>query len=159
VVVNGRRTVWAQQYDALTLKPTSARNYEMPSLSSGESAAIVLFLMELPDPDTNIVAAVRSAFAWFELTGLRDVAFKRTGPDGRHEIAAPGNGPIWARYYQIGTDQPIFGDRDKTIHDTVDEISKERRNGYGWFGDAPKRVLEHYSRWLKDNSLKAPPAQ
>ena len=153
IVVDGRRTVWCQQYDALALQPTSARNYEMPCQSSGESGAMVLFLMELPNPDTNVVAAVRAAVVWFEKTKLKDVAFKSTGPDGRHLISAPGAGPIWARYYEIGTDRPIFGDRDKSIHDTVDEISLERRKGYAWFGDAPKRVLEHYPRWLKEHSL------
>ena len=153
IVVDGRRTVWCQQYDALTLQPASARNYEMPALASGESGTIVLFLMELPKPDTNVIAAVRAAVAWFEKTRLDGVAFKSTGGDGRHLVSAPGTGPIWARYYQIGADRPIFGDRDKTIHDTVDEISKERRKGYSWFKDTPKRVLEHYNRWLKDHSL------
>lgn len=153
IVVDGRRTAWCQQHDALTLQPTSARNYEMPCESASESAAIVLFLMELPDPDTNVVAAVRAAVAWFNKTKMNDVAFKSSGPDGRHLIAAPGSGPIWARYYEIGTDRPIFGDRDKTIHDSVDEISLERRKGYGWFQDTPKRVLEHYARWLKNHSL------
>ena len=52
---------------------------------------------------------------------------------GRRLVPAPGNGPIWARYYEIGTDRPIFGDRDKSIHDNVNEISKERRNGYSWY--------------------------
>ena len=153
IVVDGRRTVWPQQCDALTLQPDSARNYEMPCQSSGESAAIVLFLMELPNPDTNVVAAVRAAVTWFDKTKLNNLAFKSTGKDGRHLIAAPGTGPIWARYYEIGTDRPIFGDRDKTIHDSVDEISAERRKGYGWFQDAPKRVLMHFARWLKDHSL------
>jgi PelA/Pel-15E family pectate lyase len=153
IVVDGRRTAWCQQHDALTLQPASARNYEMPCEASGESGAIVLFLMELPDPDTNVVAAVRAAVKWFDKTKLKDVAFKSTGADGRHLIAAPGAGLTWARYYQIGTDRPIFGDRDKTIHDSVDEISAERRKGYGWFKDTPKRVLQHYARWLKDHSL------
>ena len=62
---------------------------------------------------------------------------------------APGNGPIWARYYDLNTDRPIFGDRDKTIHDDVNEISAERRNGYSWFGDGPKRALERYAEWAK----------
>jgi PelA/Pel-15E family pectate lyase len=96
---------------------------------------------------------VRAAVAWFKKTGLNDVVFKSTGSDGRELIPTPGSGPLWARYYEIGSDRPIFGDRDKTIHDNVAEISKERRNGYAWFKDTPKRVLEHYSRWLKTNSL------
>lgn len=32
VKVGARLTAWAQQYDMLTLAPTSARNYEMPAL-------------------------------------------------------------------------------------------------------------------------------
>jgi PelA/Pel-15E family pectate lyase len=154
VITDGRRTAWCQQYDALSLRPASARNYEMPSLASSESGTIVLFLMSLPKPETNAINAVRAAVAWFDKTKLNGVAFKSTGSAGRKLISAPGTGPIWARYYQIGTDHPIFGDRDKSIHDTVDDISYERRKGYGWFKDTPKRVLEHYPRWLKNHALK-----
>jgi PelA/Pel-15E family pectate lyase len=151
IVVDGRRTVWCQQHDALTLQPASARNYEMPSQTSGESAQIVLFLMQLPQPGSNIVAAVRAAAAWFDATKLNNVAFQGTGVAGRMLVPAPGSGPIWSRYYEIGTDRPIFGDRDKSIHDNVNEISRERRQGYSWFNDNPKRVLEHFRRWSRDH--------
>ena len=147
-VVHGQRTIWAQQNDALTLQPASARNYEMPALASGESGTIVLFLMQLPDPDSNVVAAVRGAVAWFKKTAIMDYAYARKGGE-RKLVASPGSGPIWSRYYEIGTDRPIFGDRDKSIHDDVNELSRERRNGYGWYGDTGKRVIEHYSLWSK----------
>jgi len=149
VVVNGKRTVWCQQNDALTLQPAAARNYEMPALTSSESATIVLFLMRLPSPGTNEVAAVHAACAWFEKTKIEGWVYKSQGAEGRKLTAAPGSGPLWSRYYEIGTDKPIFGDRDKTIHDDVNEISKERRKGYGWFRDTPKRVLEHYAKWAQ----------
>ena len=150
IVVAGRRTVWGQQHDVLTLAPTSARNYEMPSQAAGESAGIMFFLMGLPDPSPAIVTAVHAAAAWFEKTAIKDVIFKPT-PDGtgRHLIPTPGATPLWPRYSEIGSDRPLFGDRDKTIHDQVDEISKERRDGYAWFGDSPKRVLAHYAKWAK----------
>jgi PelA/Pel-15E family pectate lyase len=150
IVVAGRRTVWGQQHDPLTLAPTSARNYEMPSQAAGESAGIMLFLMSLPQPSPAIVTAVHAAAAWFEKTAIKDVIFKPT-PDGtgRHLIPTPGATPLWPRYSEIGSDRPLFGDRDKTIHDQIDEISKERRNGYAWFGDNPKRVLAHYAKWAK----------
>jgi PelA/Pel-15E family pectate lyase len=156
VVTDGRRAIWPQQCDMLTLKPCSARNFEMPALASGESGNIVLFLMRLPSPSPEAVTAVHSAVAWFEKTQIRDKAFKSSGSDGRHLISAPGNGPIWARYYEIGSDKPLFGDRDKTIHDTVDEISRERRAGYSWYGDSGKRVLEHYKRWSKAHPQAQP---
>jgi PelA/Pel-15E family pectate lyase len=149
MVVNGRRTVWGQQHDALTLQPASARNYEMPSQSSSESGTIVLFLMQLPEPDSNVVAAVHAAAAWFEKTKIEGKAFRVVGTESRKLVDAPGSGPTWARYYEIGTDKPIFGDRDQTIHDDVNELSRERRKGYGWFKDTGKRVEQHYAKWAK----------
>ena len=150
VRVGGRPTAWCQQYDMLTLRPTSARNYEMPSLSSGESAGVMLFLMRWPTPDSNVVAAVRAAAAWFRSTEIRDQEFRRTD-DGRRLVAALGTGPIWSRYYEWGVNRPIFGDRDKSIHDTVEEISRERRDGYAWFSDAPEAALKRFSRWNEMN--------
>ncbi len=62
--------------------------------------------------------------------------------------------PGWSRYYEIGTDRLIFGDRDKSIHDDVNEISRERRKGYGWFKDSAKRVEQHYTKWARAHPLK-----
>ena len=149
VVANGQRTAWGQQHDALTLQPVSARNYEMPSLASSESATIVLFLMQLPNPDARTVAAVHSAAAWFQKTEIKGKSFQVVGKESRKLIDAPEHAAMWARYYEVGTDKPVFGDRDKSIHDDVNEISRERRKGYGWFKDTPKRVLEHYPKWAK----------
>ena len=149
--VHGQRTVWCQQHDALTLQPSSARNYEMPAATSSESGTLVLFLMQLPDPDARVVAAVHAAAAWFKKTKIMGQAFHSDGADGRQLVAAAGSGPIWARYYEIGTDRPIFGDREKSIHDDVNEISRERRQGYGWLRDTGKRVLEHYAKWAKEH--------
>ena len=153
IVVNGHRTVWCQQHDPLTLQPASARNYEMPSACAAESADLMMFLMRLPNPSPAVVTSVHAAAGWFEKTAIHDVAFKSTGNDGRHLVAEPGAGPTWARYYEIGTDRPIFGDRDKTIHDNVDEISRERRTGYTWYRDTAKRALEHYAKWSKEHPL------
>ena len=55
----------------------------------------------------------------------------------------------------LGTDRPLFGDRDKTIHDDVMEISKERRKGYRWFSDRPSRALQEYHRWKAAHPLAA----
>ena len=149
VVANGHRTVWPQQCDPLTLQPCAARNYEMPSLASSESATLTLFLMQLPQPDEKIVAAVHAAAAWFEKTKIDGKEFKSEGSLGRTLHDAPGAGPLWSRYYEIGTDKPVFGDRDKSIHDDVNEISRERRKGYGWFKDTGSRVAQHYAKWVK----------
>jgi PelA/Pel-15E family pectate lyase len=157
IFAGGRRTVWCQQHDALTLQPASARNYEMPSQCGSESADVMIFLMRLPKPDPKTVAAVHAAAAWFEKGALHNVAYQRDGNDDRQLVHVPGAGPLWARYYAIGTDRPLFGDRDKTIHDDVMEISKERRKGYSWFGDKPSRALQEYRRWKDSHPMpKAP---
>jgi len=157
IVVDGRRKAWCQQHDPLTLKPTSARNYEMPCVTSAESAGILAFLMRLPQPDSNIVTAINAAGAWLEKTQVRDVAFRTVGDDGRHLVPAPGQGPIWARYYDATTDLPIFGDRDKSIHDTVEEISRERRIGYSWYNDAPESALNTWLKWESHPNQLAKP--
>lgn len=151
IVSGGELTVWAQQYDALALKPVSARNYEMPSESSGESADLLIMLMnDLPNPTAKEQQSIRAAAAWFNKTAIHGKTYGRTA-DGRGLIDSPGAGPIWARYYQIGTDIPIFGDRDKSIHDDVSDLSRERRNGYAWFGAAPQRALDLYQTWAQQH--------
>lgn len=155
---HGVKTVWADQYDALTLEPTSARNYEMAALTSGESASVLEFLMSLPDPTPEEAAAVRNAAAWFkkvEIFGYRygsgNLFADRKSAEGRKLEKVPGAGPIWARFYQAGNDEPIFGDRDKTIHDNVNDLSRERRNGYAWFNMEGDAVLSEYETWAKSH--------
>jgi PelA/Pel-15E family pectate lyase len=155
VTVGSRLTAWAQQCDMLTLAPASARNYEMPAISSGESAAILGYLMTLKQPSPDVVRAVHAAAAWIEETKLRDVAW---GPaengSGKTLLPSPGAGPLWARYYEIGSNRRLFGDRDKSIHDDVNGISPERRNGYGWYSTGPVRALERYAQWTRQAPSK-----
>jgi PelA/Pel-15E family pectate lyase len=146
IVEQGRRTVWAQQHDALNLQPVAGRNYEPAALCGSESAALILFLMRLPQPGAAVVDAVHAAVVWFRKTAISGKAYER-GADGRHLVSAPGAGPIWARFYEIGTDRPVFGDRDKSLHDDVNEISAERRNGYSWYNAGPQEALDRFAGW------------
>ncbi len=149
IVAGDKRTAWPQQDDALTLKPTSGRDYEIPALSSGESAMILQFLMnDLPHPTAMEQQAIRAAAAWFSATEIHGEVYERT-VHGRDLVTASDAAPLWARYYQIGTNHPIFGDRDKTIHDRLDDLSLERRNGYSWFDAQPMRALDQYVQWAQ----------
>jgi PelA/Pel-15E family pectate lyase len=154
VMVKGQRTVWAQQHDALTLAPVAGRNYEPAALSSGESADVLIYLMQLPHPSPAVVAAINTGVAWLkgaEIMGQEWVGGRGT-TGGRHLEAKIGAGPIWARYYSISTGLPVFGDRDKTIHDDASELSLERRNGYAWYSAGPQQALDSYAVWSKDHA-------
>jgi PelA/Pel-15E family pectate lyase len=147
----GKLTVWAQQYDALTLKPTSARNYEMPAQCSSESDDIMIMLMDdLTHPTAQEQRAIRSAAAWFKKTAIYGQTYGPTA-NGRALTPKRGAGPIWARYCQFDTHESIFGDRDKSIHDDLSELSSERRNGYGWFGSEPQIALDRFEKWSQQH--------
>jgi PelA/Pel-15E family pectate lyase len=151
VMVKGKRTIWAQQHDALTLAPVAGRNYEPAALSSGESSDILVYLMQLRHPSPAVIAAINAGVAWLKATAIRGQEWVggRGTPGGRHLEAKAGTGPIWARYYSIGPVRPVFGDRDKTIHDDVSDLSPERRNGYAWYSAEPQQALDAYAAWSK----------
>ncbi len=147
--VSGRLTVWGQQVDMLTLKPVAARNYEPAALSSEESAHLILYLMSLSRPSVQVKAAISEGISWLRAHAIynKTIVGGRNTPEGRHLIDQQGAGPLWARFYSLNTEKPIFGDRDKTLHDDMNEISLERRNGYAWFNTAPAAALSEYDRW------------
>lgn len=150
IVVGGRRTIWAQQYDPLTRAPVGARNFEPIALATAESAAALRFLMQQPDPTPAMRQAIVGGAAWFAAHGLRDVAWSAAaGPEGRRLVAQPGAGPIWARFYDPLTQRPIFGDRDRSIQDDVNAVSLERRNGYSWFSATGVGVSSAYAKWRR----------
>lgn len=127
VVVDGALTVWGAQHDEVTLEPRAARTFEPVALASSESVGVVRFLMrQAKTPE--IVRAIEAAIAWFKATQLSD---------GR-----------WARFYEIGTNRPIFAGRDAVVRYSVNEIEQERRDGYAWYGDWPRELVEReYRAW------------
>ncbi|HVZ28866.1 MAG TPA: pectate lyase [Asticcacaulis sp.] len=151
VVVDGRKTIWPQQVDALTLAPTTARNYEPKSLASSESSDILLFLMRQPNPSPEVKAAIRDGVAWLKAHEIFGVGWTSV-PGGRRWAAQPGAGPLWSRNYDLRTGQPIFGDIDKSIHDDVNELSMERRSGYSWYNDAAQKALTAYETWSRNQA-------
>ncbi|MYM83368.1 pectate lyase [Duganella sp. FT50W] len=146
VRIDGRLTAWAQQYDPLSLQPAGARNFEPDALSSAESSGLLMFLMQIEPPTPQVQAAVDAGVAWLRATALHDVAWRHT-PQGSVLVAQAGAPPLWPRYISLASGQPVFGDRDRTLHDDVREISAERRDGYAWYVTSGQKVLAVYPRW------------
>lgn len=107
---------WAQQYNA-RMEPAWARAFEPPAACTSESVGVLRLLTDLHVElgDARYLEPLPRAIAWFK----------------RSEMS-PG---LWARYYELHTNKPIFGDRDGKIYYRLEDISEERRKGYSWRGD------------------------
>lgn len=147
VEVNGKKNVWAAQYDEFTLKPAAARAFEPISLTAGESVGIVRFLMLDANPNQEKIDAIESAIAWFRLSKIEGIRWQ--SKNGESSVVKDKNAPpVWARFYQIETMKPIFIGRDAVIKYDVSQIEAERRNGYAWYVSEPNELLEKdYPRW------------
>jgi PelA/Pel-15E family pectate lyase len=155
VVVNGRRTVWCAQHDEVTFAPAAARTFELASLSGGESVDIVRFLMSIKDPSRDVVESIEAAVEWFEQSELKGVKWIKkadaTQPGGFDCVVAKDpQSSVWARFYEIGTNRPIFAGRDGVIKYDVAQIEHERRTGYEWYVDGADKLLKKdYPQWRK----------
>jgi PelA/Pel-15E family pectate lyase len=142
----------------VTLAPAPARKYEVVSLSGGESVDIVRFLTAIKDPPAVVIESIESAVAWFEKSQLKGIKWieksdpAQPGGMDRVVIKDPNAGPLWARFYEIGSNRPIFVGRDGVIKYDVTEIDHERRTSYSWYVDEPAKLLNRdYPAWRKKN--------
>jgi PelA/Pel-15E family pectate lyase len=150
---DGKKTVWCQQHDEVTLAPAPARKFELVSLSGSESAGICRFLMDIDNPSPQVKEAVEGAVVWFnkvKINGIKQTYVPdANGKNGMNkvEVEDPSAGPMWARFYEIGTNKPIFVDRDSVARYNLEDIGYERRNGYAWLGGWGQMVLDGYPVW------------
>jgi len=159
ITVDGKKKAWCAQHDEVTFAPRRARTYELPSVSGYESVGIIHYLMTIKDPSPEVINAITTAVEWFESAKLEGIRLKRIEdpslPGGRDRVvvldeSAP---PVWARFYDLETDEPIFCSRDGIPRKNLAEISHERRNGYSWLGNYAGRLLTtKYPAWRKSIS-------
>jgi PelA/Pel-15E family pectate lyase len=144
----GELTVWCAQHDRESLEPVGARSYELASLSGGESAGVLLYLMERGPRTEAVCAAVEAGVLWYaraKISGWRQVVL-----DGDKRLVADAAAPgIWARFYELGSGRPFFCGRDGVKRYALSEIEAERRNGYAWYGGWGREVMAGYVCWTK----------
>ncbi len=148
----GVPTVWCAQHDEKTLKPAWARAYEPPSLSGSESVGILRYLMSIEQPSLEVIRAIKGGVAWLKNVAITDKRLKVVrNPDGRNErlLIPDDNAPLlWARFYELDTNRPLYLDRDSKFRYDYSEISYERRSGYSYHGYWAKKLLEKdYPLW------------
>ena len=154
-VRGGRPTAWCAQYDEKTLQPAKARAFELASLSGDESVDIVRFLMGIEQPSTAEKAAVEGAIEWFQKvkltnTTVREVADPQTHKVLDRQLVPQPGATVWARFYELNTDRPIFVGRDSQVRYQLADIEVERRAGYLYAGTWPEKLLtKEFPAWQK----------
>ena len=152
VKTGGKHTVWCAQHHPLTLEPVKARLKEPPSLSGGESANLVKFLMRSGPVTPEVVTMIESAMAWFDshrITGLR----KTKNAAGRTDyVTDPASTEVhWARFYDLQTGKPIFaGADDGIVYGSFSEMAAKNKVAYDFFSSRPRELFEkELPRWNK----------
>jgi PelA/Pel-15E family pectate lyase len=162
VRVDGQLTGWCAQHDADTLAPAGARSFEPVSLSGSEGSNIVMFLMSIESPGPDVQNAIHAAVAWFErskVVGKRVSVIddpERPGKKRKELIQDPAAPAMWARFYEVGTNRPMFLNRDGVIHYDYARLDQERSMGYSWWGNWGAKVLNAYPDWCQKHAQVRP---
>ncbi|WP_157757668.1 pectate lyase [Pseudalgibacter alginicilyticus] len=154
ISIDGKKTGWCAQYDEVTLLPALARSYELPSISGSESVGIVRVLMLVENPSFEIIHSIHSAVDWFNKVKIKDLGIQKTfNPEDMKVVSKPGN-IMWARFYDLKTQQPFFSGRDGVKKNTLAEIEIERRVGYAWYVKGPNKLIgTQYTKWKSKHGL------
>ncbi|MBL4607345.1 MAG: pectate lyase [Pseudomonadales bacterium] len=178
IVISGKRTVWCAQHNNVDYKPEGGRIYELPSLSGAESVGIIKVLMRIDRPNARVIASIKSAVNWLYEAKIEHIYLtkvpdeKYTGkfhlqikedPSGEKtrsysylgrgydlEVVAGGHRPMWARFYDLSSQKPIFAGWDGVAKSSLSLIDYERRVGYMWYGYWAETLLKRdLPRWKK----------
>lgn len=155
VLQKGKLSIWADQYNEVSLKPEKARAFEPMSLASGESVNIVKFLMMQP-VTPEIERSIRSAIQWFKDSKIDGYTYNVSRESGNavRVLSKKEGSAVWARFYDIPTNKPVFGDRDGSVKFNYEDVSEERRTGYSWYNEAGTKLIENdFPKWLKKNKI------
>jgi PelA/Pel-15E family pectate lyase len=158
---DGKPTAWCAQHDERTLEPAWARKYEPPSLSGCESVSIVRFLMSVEKPTPEIIAAIEGAVAWFQAVAIKgerlETIRRERGRPDRRLVDDPDAPQLWARFYELGTNRPLYLDRDSVFRYDFAEVGYERRSGYDYNGNWPTSLLAtEHPAWRQKQKLHQP---
>jgi len=149
---DGKLTVWCQQHHYETLEPVKARAFELPSFTGcHESGDLVELLMGIKHPSREVIAAVDGAVEWLRNHAIKDMKHETfmnaDGEQDRRLVPQKGAPLLWARYYDLETEEPFFCDRDGVKRSDYGAISHERRVGYCWVDTDIQKILDEYPKW------------
>ncbi len=125
---------WAQQYNDY-LQPAWARSFEPPSVCPAASIKNLQTLMDLYAylGERAYLEAIPDCLRWLEESQL---------PNG-----------LWGRFLELGTNKPLYYDRGRIRVNSMEELSLERRTGYGYENDLTRSLQDAKQRFEQLGNL------
>lgn len=119
---------WAQQYNEY-LQPAWARSFEPPSVCPSVTVNNLHTLMDIYEQTGHweYLEAIQDPIRW-----LKEIRL----PNGK-----------WGRFIEIGTNKPLYYDRGRIRVESLEELSLERRTGYGYEVDLSGRLAAAEARF------------
>jgi len=121
---------WAQQYNEF-LQPAWARSFEPPAVCPSASVHNINSLIDLYEHTgrRSYLEPIPDAIRWLKASQLHN-----------------GN---WGRFLEIGTNKPLYYDRGRIRVESMEELSLERRTGYGYETDITNALKAADERYLR----------
>lgn len=117
---------WAQQYDG-DLRPAAARPFEPVAVSSSSTSRNILTLLDVAahTGDAIHLSPIPDAIAWLEESALDEES--------------------WARFYELGTNRPIYPSRSGDIHTSIEDLPPGESERYAYIaGFKAKEAIALY---------------
>ena len=148
IVNDNELTIWSSQYDIESNAPASARSYELKSKSGRESVGVLAYLMNWPEQDKEVIAAVSAGVAWYKANKVRDIALING------EFIEKTGSELWYRFYEVDSSVPFFAGRDGIKKYDLALVEDERRKGYSWGSNYASKVLRAAPLYFEELRLK-----
>ena len=121
---------WAQQYNEF-LQPAWARSFEPPSVCLSATVHNINSLIDLylHTHRAELLEPIPDAIRWLKASRL---------PNGK-----------WGRFLELGTNKPLYFDRGRIRVDLLQQLTLERRTGYGYENDIQNALDTAERRYLQ----------
>jgi len=125
---------WAEQYD-MDMRPARARSFEPPSVS--------------PDTTSDAVAVLGEAWRWTGKEKYRQAVPRAVEWLERARLKDGPEKGLWARFYDVETNRPLFSRRDGTPVESF----REAKPGFCWIGRWGEPAIRECARLLGESRV------
>lgn len=150
-VQNGKPTVWCTIYDAKSLLPIAGDGQDLLALNSQVSDDLATLLMGLSQPSETIIQSIEGAISWYKdnkISGFkRENYVNKQGKRDFRYIEDRHAPDMWALYYDVETNKPLFCESDGEQKGTLDELTYDGRKSLSWYNNDGGKLFRNYEKW------------